>query len=519
MSTTIAESLQAGLEHHRAGRLREAEAMYRDVLSRHPRNAQAIHLLGLIAYQVGRPVDAIQCLRLASELDATNPTFHADLGDVLRTQGQTPEAIAACQKAIELKPDMADVHHCLGVLHKKQGELDLAEQCFRQAITVDPNHAPAHASLGTLLRESDQMAEAQAMFERAVQLAPTNGDYYWNLGLCLYELGQRLEAIACYQQTLRLSPGNAKPQFNCALARLAIGDFEQGWRDFELRHLFEDLVRRRYDLPPWMGREIPAGAILVHAEQGFGDAIQFSRYVPLLVERGARVVFDVHEELATLFQQSGMPNVRSDGIAPPECTHQIPLMSLPRLFGTAVETIPGRIPYLSVRDDLVTKWRGKLSGVAPLRVGIHWQGRAEYYNDRARSIPLRMFAPLAAISGVQLVSLQKGPGTEQLAELAGDFPVVHTGDELSDFHETAALMRNLDLVVSCDSAPAHLAGALGVPVWVPLTVGGDWRWLGDREDSPWYPTMRLFRQQTRGQWQPVFARIGEALQAQVRQRR
>lgn len=518
MSTTIAESLQAGLEHHRAGRLREAEQIYRDVLSRHPRNSQAIHLLGLIAYQLGRPIDSIQCLELAAQLEPNNATFHADLGDVLRTQGQVPEAIAACQKALELKPDMVDVHHCLGILYKKQGDLERAEQCFRQAIAVDPNHAPSHASLGTLLRTADQMAEAQTMFERAIQLDPTKGDYYWNLGLCLYELGQRLEAIACYQQTLRLSPASAKPQFNCALARLAVGDFEQGWRDFELRHLFDDLVRRRYDLPPWMGGDIPAGAILVHAEQGFGDAIQFARYVPLLVERGARVVFDVHEELVSLFQQSGMPNVRSDGVAPPECTHQVPLMSLPRLFGTTVETIPARVPYLTVRDDLVAKWQSKLAGVAPLRVGIQWQGRAEYYNDRARSIPLRMFAPVAAIPGVQLVSLQTGAGADQLAELAGAFPVVHVSNELTDFHETAALMRNLDLVVSCDSAPAHLAGALGLPVWVPLTVGGDWRWFGDSEKSPWYPTMRLFRQQTRRDWQPVFQRIAEALQAQVRRR-
>jgi Flp pilus assembly protein TadD len=519
MSSTINESLQAGLEHHRAGRLREAEQMYRDVLSRHPRNAQAIHLLGLIAFQLGRPVDSIQCLRLAAQLDANNPTFHADLGDVLRTQGEVTEAIAACQKALELKPDMADVHHCLGVLYKQQDDLERAEQCFRQALAVDPNHAASYGSLGTLLRTADQMTEAQAMFERAVQLSPTNGDYYWNLGLCLYELGQRLEAIACYQQTLRLSPGNAKPQFNCALARLAVGDFEQGWREFELRHVFDDLVRRRYDLPPWTGGEIPAGAVLVHAEQGFGDAIQFARYVPMLVERGVRVVFDVHEELVSLFQQSGMPNVRADGVAPPECTHQFPLMSLPRLFGTTVETIPAKVPYLTVREDLVAKWRNKLTGVAPLRVGIHWQGRAEYYNDRARSIPLRMFAPLAAIPGVQLVSLQTGAGADQLTELAGSFPVLHVGHELTDFHETAALMRNLDLVISCDSAPAHLAGALALPVWVPLTVGGDWRWLGEGEDTPWYPTMRLFRQQTRRQWQPVFDRIAVALRERTRQSR
>ncbi len=509
--STITDALQAGLEHHRAGRLHEAEQLYRDVLSRHPRNAQAIHLLGLLGYQVGRTDDAIQYLIAATELDANNATFHADLGEVLSAQGKVPEAIAACQRALAIQPDMADVHNCLGTLHKREGNRAQAAECFRQAIALAPDHAPAHANLGTELRAQGQLDEAQAMFERAVQLAPENPNHYLSLGVCLYDRGKRIEAIACYQKVLRLSPGNLKARFNCSLARLALGELSQGWIDFELRHVFEQLVRRRYELPLWTGGSIASGALLVHAEQGFGDALQFVRYVPLLEQRGIRVVVDVHEELVSLLAQSGLHQVRADGVAPPECTHQVPLMSLPRLFGTTLETIPAQVPYLSVREDLVAKWRDRLAALDGVRVGIHWQGRPEYYNDRARSIPLQQFAPLAAITGVQLVSLQKDSGAEQLADLPPARPIVNVADDLADFHETAAVMRNLDLVISCDSAPAHLAGALGIPVWVPLTIGTDWRWLEHRHDTPWYPTMRLFRQPSLGDWQPVFAEMAAAL--------
>jgi tetratricopeptide (TPR) repeat protein len=514
--STISDALQAGLEHHRAGRLRQAEQMYRDVLSRHPRNAQAIHLLGLIAYQSGQTDDALKLLGTAAELDANNATFHADLGDVLRAQGKVPEGIAACQRALRIKPDMADVHNCLGALHRQEGNREQAAECFRQAVALDPAHARGHANLGTELRAVGKLREAQASFERAVKLAPDNANYYLSLGVCHYDQGTLLDAIACYQRALRLSPGDAMAHFNTGLARLALGELSQGWHEFEFRQQFESLVRRRYALPLWTGESMPAGALLVHAEQGFGDALQFVRYVPLLVQRGIQVVLDAHQELVSLFEQSIPAAVRADGVAPAECTHHIPLMSLPRVFDTTLETIPAQVPYLSARDDLVAKWHDKLAGLPGPRIGFHWQGRPDYYNDRARSIPLAQFAPLAAMGGLQFVSLQKSADGTLWGELAANASIVDVADELTDFHETAAVLRNLDLVICCDSAVAHLAGALGTPVWVALSVGSDWRWMQNRNDSPWYPTMRLFRQQTLGDWPPVFDEIAAALRGSLR---
>ena len=510
---TINETLQAGLDHHHAGRLHEAEKEYRRVLELHPRHAQAVHLLGLIAYQIDEPDKAIEYIGSAILLDRFNPVFHADLGEILRVRGMTAEATAACAKALELDPKLAEVRNCLGLLQQTEDNHADAIASFRAALELKPEYAGAQANLGTSLRAVGQLAEAQAAFERAVQLAPNSTDNYLSLGVALYDQGKLLDAIACYQKTLRLSPANIRAQYNCSLARLALGDFANGWREFEARHAFEELVRRRYDLPMWHGAAPQTGSVLIHAEQGFGDTLQFVRYVPLVEQRGFDVVLDVQQELVSLVEQSGYKNVRCDGVVPPNCSYQVPMLSLPRLLGTTLESIPAKIPYLSARDDLIAKWRDKLAPHRGLRVGIAWQGRPTYYNDRARSIPLRQFAPLAAVEGVQLVSLQKGAGAEQLAELAANWPIVDVADELVDFHETAALVCNLDLIIGCDSAVGHLAGGLGRPAWLALTVGSDWRWLQNRTDSPWYPRMQLFRQKELGGWEDVFAEMAGQLTA------
>ncbi|MGD9721560.1 MAG: tetratricopeptide repeat protein [Pirellulales bacterium] len=517
--TNIAETLQSGLEHHRAGRLRDAEMLYRSVLKQHPRNASAGHLLGLIAYQAGRSEEAVELLSTAARIEPYNAAFQADLGEILRVLGKTPEAIAACSRAVAIDPSMADVHHCLGLLHEAQEDRPRAIECYREAARLDAAHAAAHANLGLALRAEGHLSEANEALTKAVQLAPDNADHYLGLGVCLYDQGQLLDAIACYQKTLRLAPGNVKAQYNCALARLALGDLANGWREFETRHAFESLVRRKYALPMWYGDTAQTGALLVHAEQGFGDAIQFVRYAALLSERGMHVVVDVHEELVTLLTASGFRHVVADGSVPPECTSQVPLLSLPRVLGTTLETIPAQVPYLAAEPERVAAWRKRLEPHRGLRVGINWQGRPTHYNDRVRSLQLAQLAPLAAIAGVQLISLQQGVGTEQLAEFAGRWPLLDLSQEIRDFHDTAAVIRNLDLVISCDSAPAHLAGALGVPTWVALSVGSDWRWLQNRTDTPWYPTMRLYRQPTLGVWDDVVSRMAGDVAALAAARR
>jgi hypothetical protein len=410
---------------------------------------------------------------------------------------------------------MSAVHNCLGLAQHAQGNLDEAIGSFRRALEVDPSSAAAQANLGTALRAAGRLAEAQAAFEQAAQLAPDNPDHYLSLGVALYDQGKLLDAIACCEKAQRLKPGLIKAQYNAALARLALGDFVNGCREFEARHSFEQLVRRRYPLARWDGAELADGAVVIHAEQGLGDTLQFVRYAPLVAKRVARVIIDVQEELIPLLSHSGFENLRADGQAPPDCQHHIPMLSLPGALGTALETIPAQVPYLFARDDLVGQWREKLAGCRGFRVGINWQGSRVYYNDRARSVPLAQFTPLAAVSGVQLVSLQKKAGREQLAEVAGSLAVVDLDPQLDEangaFMDTAAVIRNLDLVITSDTAVAHLAGALGAPVWVALSVGADWRWLQHRSDSPWYPTMRLFRQRTLGAWGDVFSEMAAAL--------
>jgi tetratricopeptide (TPR) repeat protein len=513
--STIVDTLQAGLNHHRAGRLHEAEKMYRRVLEIYPRHARAVHLLGLIAYQVGQVDRAVEYVTAAAQLDRFSASIQADLGEICRSVGRMPEAIAACRRALELDPGIAAVHNCLGLAHHAQGNFEEAIACFRRAVELDPNLAAAHANLGTALRAAGALAEAQVAFERATQLAPDNADNYLSLGVALYDQGNLLDAIACYQKVLRLKPDSIKALYNCALARLALGDFANGCREFEARHAFESLIRRRYALPVWDGTDLAGKSVLVHAEQGLGDTLHFIRYVPLLEERGAKVIVDVQEELIPLLTHSGFKNLRGDGVAPAECEFQIPMLSLPGMLGTTLDTIPAKVPYLLARDELVDAWRATLASRRGFRVGINWQGSKAYYNDRARSIPLRHFAPLAAIGGVRLISLQKKAGMEQLAEVADSFAVDDLNPELDEqsgaFMDTSAVMKCLDLVITSDTATAHLAGALAVPVWVALPTGADWRWLKNRSDSPWYPTMRLSRQPALGAWEEVFAEMADAL--------
>jgi hypothetical protein len=255
--------------------------------------------------------------------------------------------------------------------------------------------------------------------------------------------------------------------------------------------------------------------LLVHDEQGFGDTMQFVRYVPLLQAAGASVVLEAQAPLVSLLQQSGVRQVVAPGQSLPPCELRIPLMSLPAASRTTVETIPHDVPYLFADPDLIEAWRTRLPGADRFRIAIAWQCSVNHAGDQFRSIPLASFGPIALTPSVQLISVQKDVGLEQIAEVAGGWPLVDVSSQLHDFHQTAAVLKNVDLVITCDSAVAHLAGALGVPTWVALANAADWRWFLDREDSPWYPTMRLFRQSTLGDWGDVFQRISAALGALV----
>jgi len=312
---------------------------------------------------------------------------------------------------------------------------------------------------------------------------------------------------------VQIDPGIADAHWNRALAWLLTGNFAQGWPAYEWRWKTTQLTPPSFPQPCWDGSPLAGRTILLYSEQGLGDTLQFIRFAPLVQQRAGRVIVLCQDSLLPLLANfPGVAQVVGHDAPLPAFEVQAALLSLPGLLGTTLETIPASVPYLTVPTELIEQGRQHLSGAGPFSVGIVWQGNPRHPKDRRRSVPLVAFEPLAQVEGVHLVSLQEGAGAEQLAALAGRFAVQDVGSRLSgDWAETAAVLQNLDLVICVDTALAHCAGALGVPVWLALPFAPDWRWLLGRPDSPWYPTMRLFRQDTSGDWQGVFARLAAAL--------
>jgi tetratricopeptide (TPR) repeat protein len=517
--STIPEMLQAGLEHHRAGRLHDAELLYLQVLRLHPRHAGAVHLLGLIAFQVGKLDVAENYIGQAVKMDAFNATYPADLGEVYRAQGKIEEAIASYRKALEMNPEMADAQNHLATLLLGAGQLAAADAALAEALKLSPQHAEAQRNLGALRLAQGELGEARVLLEKAVQLAPESPQSYLYLGTCLYALGDWHGALACYEKTGRLEPQSADAQYLTGLVRLGLGEFAGGWTQFEARRSCPQFVRRQFQLPTWNGRALEGRRLLIHAEHGWGDTLQFIRYVPLAIERGATAIVDVPEPLVPLLKQSGIGNlVRSSEVAP-ECDVQAPLLSLPGILGTRLDTIPARVPYLSADPELLARWRERLAEIRGFRVGIAWQGDEQGPLDRWRWMPPAAFAPLAGVAGVRLIRLQTQQPPGSAARPPAEFEIVSLGDEVDTtsgaLMDTAAVIANLDLVITADSVVAHLAGALGAKVWVALSSIGDWRWMQKRSDSPWYSTMRLFRQSSLGDWGGVFGDMAKELPALI----
>ena len=501
----------------RQGKLDEAMASYQQALRLTPNSAEAHHNLGLILAKQNKLDEAMASYQQALRLKPNYPEAHSNLGNVLQEQGRLDEAVASCQQALRLKPDSAEAHHNLGIVLAKQDKLDEAVASFQQTLRLKPDYPDAHHNLGIVLEKQDKLDEAMASYQQALRLKPDYPEAHNNLGIVLEKQGRLDEAVACYQQALHLKPDYPEAHWNRSLAWLQMGRFEQGWPGYEWRWKCKEFGSLPPFHPPlWDGSPLDGRTILVHAEQGLGDTLQFIRYAPLVHQRGGRIILVCQPPLIGLLTRSpGVERLVAQGEALPEYDVHVPLMSLPGLLGTTLESVPADVPYLDAEPQLVEGWRHRLGSYPGFKVGIVWQGNPKFRLDHLRSIPLAQFAPLARVPGVHLFSLQKGPGAEQLAAVTDRFPVTDLGRRLDDFMDTAAVLKNLDLVISVDTAIAHLAGALGIPVWVALPFVPDWRWLMDREDSPWYPSMRLFRQTRLGQWEDVFQRIAEALQRRL----
>lgn len=516
----LAANMQFGVRCHQAGDLEQAEAIYRQVLTHDPRHTDALHLLGVLAYHSGRLEEAEELINRAIKLSPKAALFHDSLGRLLMCQQKLPAAIKAYRTALSLNPQLASSCNDLGVALLAEGEIKEAAAWCRRAIELNPENAESRFNLGNALARQDRFDEAIASYREAIRLQANYAEAHNSLGLLFSDQAQYVSAAECFEQAIALDPPSVKAHFNLALARLAMGDWRRGFPEFEWRWKLDGITPPAFTQPRWDGQPLAGRTILLHQEQGLGDTIHFVRYAALVKNLGeadgGQVIVRCQPSLARLVAScAGIDRVVSAGEELPDFDVYAPLLSLPLLLGTTPETIPGSVPYLTADPLLVERWRTRLQAAQPaFRVGICWQGNPDNKNDRRRSFPLACFAPLADIESVQLISLQKGAGSEQLevCEFRERILIMDdlTGPE-GNLSDAAAAMMSLDLVIASDTALAHLAGALGVAVWTALTFAPDWRWLREREETSWYPTMRLFRQREPGCWGAPFALMKDGL--------
>jgi Flp pilus assembly protein TadD len=454
-----------------------------------------------------------------------------ELGVAVWRQGRSAEAEAIYRRARELRPGDFRLLTNMGLAVYSQGRIDEAGDLYRAAIEAQPNNFDAIMNLGIVLTDQGRFEEGMDLLRIALALRPDSADALQNVGMNLARRGSLKQAIGFYEQALRQQPDSPEAHLNYACALLASGDYERGWPEYEWRFKCHTYSGRQINRTFWNGDDLGGRTILLHWEQGYGDTLQFIRYAPMVKGRGGRVLVLCQTPLLRLVARCSGVDLAFDGSCyEPDCHVHAPLMSLPSIFGTTLDTLPARVPYLANDAVLVEYWRSELARAAgfpreasqfgraprPFLLGIVWQGNPAHRADRRRSFPLAQFAELTNLPRVRLISLQTEHGLDQLKAVGDQIPVIDLpGRRGRDFSETAAIMAHLDLVITPDTAVAHLAGGLGLPVWVPLSSVGEWRWLHGRDESAWYPTMRLFRQTKFGDWDGVFRRMTDALDQEL----
>jgi tetratricopeptide (TPR) repeat protein len=438
-------------------------------------------------------------------------------GLALKSMRRLEDARSAFESAIALQPDCVAAHVNRAGILRQLGKSREALESSERAIALQPDFAPAHCNRGLALNDLDMPLEALQSYDRAIAIQPDFAAAHGNRGKVLQALNRPDEALAAYQRVTSLQPEAAQAHLNASHTHLSLGQFERGWPLYEWRKgLPEPLGRRSLGRPEWLGSpDLSGKKLLLHWEQGLGDTIQFCRYAKLARARGAEVFLMVQKSLSRLARTLGAGiEVCPDERLPANVDLHCPLLSLPLAFGTRLESIPATVPYLGAEPGRVSKWREKIGGTG-FKIGISWQGSKLSPADRGRSFALRSLQRISSIPGLRLISLQVGAGAEQLRCLPEDMWVEDLGPELDRgpdaFVDSAAIMQSLDLIITSDTAIAHLAGALNRPAWVALQHVPDWRWLTGRTDSPWYPSVRLFRQEHRGRWDEVFEAMRRAL--------
>jgi tetratricopeptide (TPR) repeat protein len=580
-TATVQQAVQAALAHHQAGRLQDAEAIYRQVLEIVPDHADALHLLGVIAQQTGRHESAVALIGRSIQIRADVADYHNNLGAAYRSLNRTEESIASYRRAVELQPNYPEALNNLGAALQTAGRFDEAIAAFARAVDMRPDypealsnlagmlgrkgdhaqaeihsrraadllptHAEAHYNLGVALRSLKRLDEAAAAFRRSIEVRPTYAeahnnlagvlgllhrhdeaivqckmtielrpDYaeaHYNLALAHHLRGEHAAAIAAYDKAIAIKPTYADARWNRAIVILLTGELPRGLADYECRWQTTDFpsTELHFPQPRWDGSDPAGKTILLHAEQGIGDAVHFARYAILLAERRAKVLLVCQKPLQPLLAQIPTITTFASGQTVGRFDLHCPLLSLPFVFGTALETIPAKVPYLRAPAARTEHFKQRLESFTGLKVGLVWAGNPDHKNDSNRSVSLSDLTPLAQIPGVVFLSLQKGPAAAQAKSPPTGMNLIDWTDDLHDFADTAALIANLDLVISVDTAVVHVAGALAKPTWILLPFVPDWRWLLDRDDSPWYPTVQLFRQRTLGDWPGVVARVADRL--------
>lgn len=476
------------------------------------------HKRGFDLHLQGHPAEAEACYRRALALDPEFKEAWMNLGLAALSLGRVDAAEEYQRQALRLDPGLADAQNNLGMIHYNLGRMAEAENCFHAALRLQPGHCNATLNLGSVRQIGNHVEEAEAMFLRALALGVDPVRAKSNLSLALMEQGRPEEAEQCCRQALEMRPGHAEARANLALALLMMGRLEEGWLHYESRWEVEATGGPPPTLPQprWTGQALYGETVLLYAEQGFGDTLQFCRYVPMVAAAGGRVVLVVPKQLVRLMTTLvGVTEVLAEDDALPAFDYHSPLLSLPAAFGTTLETIPASAAYLRAQPS---GWAAALGGLPGLKVGLAWAGKSRTAQphaaaiDKRRSMRLADMAPLLAVPGCSFVSLQLGPPSGQARLLPADAHLHDFTGRLGDWADTAALVAGLDLVITVDTAVAHLAGALGKPVWMLNRFDSCWRWFMGRDDSPWYPSLRQFRQTRRGDWAGVVERVTAALE-------
>jgi tetratricopeptide (TPR) repeat protein len=504
--------LPLAINKQRAGNLKAAESLYKKILKKQPDNIDVLHMLGVIYSQFGNYDLAIKNIRKVLQLNPNNAQAYYNLGNIFRNKGRFDDAVSAYQKALKIDPNFTSAYYNLGIIWEEKREFDKAIECYQETLQLNPDMASAYCNLGNIFQKMFQYDRAIPYYEKALKINPRLIEAYMNIGNILQWKGQIDDAISCYRKSIEMDEKHADSHWNLGHALITKGDFKEGWKECEVWWQLEGRHHCGISKPMWDGSDIAGLTVLLKFFGGFGDTIQFCRYAPMMAQHGAKVIIECQKGLTSLLKSlEGVCEVIEEGDKIPEFDIFCPLMRLPIIFDTTPETIPSTVPYLSADPELVKNWRNKVQNDnSRLKVGLVWNAGPGFI-AQIKSFPLRTYEPLFHLKDVTFYSIQKGELDKETRDTINDMGLIDYTEEIHDFGDAAALIENLDLIISVDTSVAHLAGALGKVVYTLIPFEPIWQWLLYREDSPWYPTMRLFRQPSHGDWESVIAEVSGAL--------